>query len=144
MGTIIPPIPSTRVKSYFFLRKLNFLVTVFRFTVVFNISAAIKGEAGIGKNTGFRILSASFIFAALANIAVSWDLWFLEYILEEAASGFMIPTFILFLRSNQANPQATEVFPISVSVPVINTPFSSSRATEDKCLFVDKRKFAII
>jgi hypothetical protein len=56
----------------------------------------------------------------------------------------MIPTFILFLRSNQANPQATEVFPISVSVPVINTPFSSSRATEDKCLFVDKRKFAII
>lgn len=80
----------------------------------------------------------------MASKAVSWDLWFLEYILEEVASGFMIPTFILFLRSNQANPHATEVFPISVSVPVINTPFNSSRDTEDACLFVNKRKYAII
>jgi hypothetical protein len=56
----------------------------------------------------------------------------------------MIPTLILFLRSNQANPHATEVFPISVSVPVINTPFNSSGDTEGGCLFVNKRKYAII
>jgi hypothetical protein len=56
----------------------------------------------------------------------------------------MIPTLILFLQSNQANPHATEVFPISVSVPVINTPFNSSGDTEGGCLFVNKRKYAII
>jgi hypothetical protein len=56
----------------------------------------------------------------------------------------MTPTFILFLRSNQANPHATEVFPISVSVPVINTPLNSSMDTEDGCPFVNKRKYAII
>ena len=118
----MPPIPSTRIKSYFSFRELNFLITVFKFTVLFKISAAIKGEAGIGKNTGFNISSGSLIFAALASIAVSIELLLLEYILDEVAKGFMIPTFILFLLSNHAKPEDMVVFPIPVSVPVTNTP----------------------
>jgi hypothetical protein len=58
----------------------------------------------------------------LASIAVSCELLSLEYILDEVAKGFMIPTFILFLRSNHAKPEAMVVFPIPVSVPVTNTP----------------------
>ena len=41
---------------------------------------------------------------------------------EDVANGFITPTLIPFIRSNQAKPDAIVVFPISVSVPVINTP----------------------
>lgn len=76
----------------------------------------------LGKKDGFSRLSASHIFAASANMAVSLDLNFLECNLSPVAKGFMIPTFIPFLRSIHASPQAIVVLPIPVSVPVTKTP----------------------
>lgn len=49
-----------------------------------------------------------------------------------------MPTLIPFLRSNHARPHAIVVFPISVSVPVINTPCNFSSCLVDKSLFVNK------
>jgi hypothetical protein len=64
--------------------------------------------------------------------------------MDDVANGFIMPTRIPFFRSTHARPHAIVVFPISVSVPVINTPCNFSRCLVDRSLFVKKRKFTII
>jgi len=50
----------------------------------------------------------------------------------------MIPTFILFLQSSHAKPEAMVVFPIPVSVPVTNTPCNFLLDRDGIFFFVNK------